>query len=101
MTTFLFSPQGFVFQKRGDMILVWPLTCEAANWLHLTTEALWPERSIYFNGALVVKRGDDWSELFMQIYHAGWRWSDSFWSQCSVRPVGFNGGGRHGPPLQV
>ena len=56
MTTFAFTPweQGFVFESHDNVILVWPLTREAANWLHLIVEALWPER-VVFNGTAAIR----------------------------------------------
>ena len=40
--TFAFTPweQGFVFERHDNVTLIWPLTREAANWLHLIVEAL-------------------------------------------------------------
>ncbi len=54
--TFAFTPweQGFVFESHDNVILVWPLTREAANWLHLIVEALWPDR-VVFNGTAAIR----------------------------------------------
>ena len=73
--TFLFYPQGFVFEAFPKSVLVWPLTEEAENWLRLIVEARWPDRAVYFYSALVVDRKKHWCETFDAIYQAGWRWS--------------------------
>ena len=81
VTTFAFWPQGFWFDFEFDdptnVILVWPLIPEAANWLHLIVEALgWSDRALWLNGALVVRQhSEDWNALFMDIYKAGWNWT--------------------------
>ena len=55
--TFAFTPweQGFVFESHDNVILVWPLTREATNWLHLIVEALWPERVIFDKGRPAIR----------------------------------------------
>ena len=84
--------QGFVFEDQGDgkeTTLVCPITPEASIWLHLIVEALWPERVFYFvNGAYAVRKGD-WTELFLEIYKAGWRFS-AFWRDWKTGNLRFN-----------
>jgi len=83
----------FVFENHGTVLLVWPLTPQAADWLHATA----PEDAIFFNGALVVEHRYAGDVLFA-VYKAGFTWSTCFWPDKGGR--GWNGG-RHGPPLQL
>jgi hypothetical protein len=81
----------FVFENHDTVFLVWPLTDEAADWLHATA----PEDAIFFNGALVVEHRYA-SDVLFAVYKAGFTWSTSFWPDKGSR--GWNGG-RQGPPL--
>jgi len=63
----------FVFENHDTVFLVWPLTREAADWLHATA----PEDAIFFNGALVVEHRYA-SDVLFAVYKARftWSWSD-------------------------
>ena len=76
MTTFALRPQGFVFEVLCDYIIAYPITKEATMWLNLIEEALWPGRDfVWVNGGHTVHIETEWPEFFMEVYHAGWRWS--------------------------
>jgi hypothetical protein len=84
---FHLRPQGFVFEKWGDWVVAYPITAEATQWLGLIEEAVWPDRdSLYVNYGRVVPH-DEWPEFFMEIYHAGWRWSFAEFHENEVRAI--------------
>ncbi len=69
------------------MVVAYPITAEAIQWLGLIDEAHGRD-PLYINYGRVVPRSE-WPEFFMDVYHAGWRWSFAEFDEREARAILF------------